>query len=68
MASTEDELDGDQVAPGASAEATMLTGLQQDVQAQGQALDNLVSQQLSEVGCGFAQDTAGNWWVDVALR
>jgi hypothetical protein len=68
VASTEDELDGAQVDPGGSAEQTFELGLQGDVQGQGQALANLVSTQLSEVGCGFAQDSAGNWWVDMALR
>jgi hypothetical protein len=68
VAATEDELDGDQVAPGASAAQTLQQGIDADVQGQGQALANLVSDQLSEVGCGFAQDPAGNWWIDVALR
>jgi hypothetical protein len=68
VAATEDELDGAQVDPGGSAEQTFQIGLQGDVQGQGQALANLVSTQLSEVGCGFAQDSAGNWWIDMALR
>ncbi|HEY8089599.1 MAG TPA: CAP domain-containing protein, partial [Polyangiaceae bacterium] len=68
VATTEDELDGDQVDPGAGAQQTFEQGLQQDVQAQGQALANLVDQQFTEAGCGFAQDAAGNWWVDMAFR
>jgi len=68
VATTEDELDGDQVDPGGSAEQTLDEGLQQDEQAQGQAYDNLVNDQLSAAGCGFAQDAAGNWWVDIALH
>ena len=68
VAATEDELDGDQVDPGGDAQATFEQGLQQDVTANGQALANLVSQQFSSVGCGFAQDPAGNWWIDVAFQ
>lgn len=68
VAATEDELDGDQVDPGGSAEQTLDEGLQQDEQAQGNAYDNLVTDQLSAAGCGFAQDAAGNWWIDIALH
>jgi hypothetical protein len=68
VATTEDELDGAMVDPSATAQQTLDTGLHQDEQAQGGAYDNLVSQQLSQVGCGFAQDAGGNWWIVIALR
>jgi uncharacterized protein YkwD len=68
VASTEDELDGDQVDPGGTASQTLQVGLQQDEQGQGGAAANLLDTQFTEVGCGFAQDASGNWWVVVALR
>jgi hypothetical protein len=68
IAATEDELDGAQIAPGASAQTTFEQGFQQDLQAQGGAYANLVDTQFSAVGCGFAQDASGNWWVVMALR
>jgi hypothetical protein len=68
VASTENELDGAMVDPGATALGTLEQGLQQEEQAQAGAYDNLVTQQLSQVGCGFAQDAGGNWWIVIALR
>lgn len=68
VAATEDELDGAKVAPGASAQQTMEQGLQNDESANGGAAANLLDQQFSEVGCGFGQDTSGNWWVVIGLH
>ncbi len=67
VAATEDELDGAKVAPGASAQQTMEQGLQNDENANGGAAANLLDQQFSEVGCGFGQDSSGNWWVVIGL-
>jgi uncharacterized protein YkwD len=68
IASTEDELDGARFDPGGTAAQTLEQGLLDDEQEQGNAAANLLDTQLSEVGCGFAQDLEGNWWVVIALR
>jgi hypothetical protein len=68
VAATEDELDGAKVAPGGSAQQTMEQGLQTDEQANGGAAANLLDNQFSEVGCGFGQDSTGNWWVVIGLH
>jgi uncharacterized protein YkwD len=68
VAATEDELDGAKVAPGSSAQQTMEQGLQNDEQANGGAAANLLDDQFSQVGCGFGQDSSGNWWVVIGLQ
>jgi hypothetical protein len=68
VADTEDELDGARFDPGASAQQTMEQGLLDDEQDNGNAAANLLDTQFSQVGCGFAQDLSGNWWVVIALR
>lgn len=68
VASTEDELDGARFDPGGTAEQTLEQGLLDDEQGQGDAAANLLGTQLTQVGCGFAQDLSGNWWVVIALR
>jgi uncharacterized protein YkwD len=68
VADTEDELDGARFDPGATAEQTMEQGLIDDEQDNGNAAANLLDDQFTQVGCGFAQDLSGNWWIDIALR
>jgi hypothetical protein len=68
VAATEDELDGARFAPGATAEQTLEQGLLDDEQNNGNAAANLLDAQFSQVGCGFAQDLSGSWWVVIGLR
>jgi cysteine-rich secretory family protein len=68
VAATEDELDGARFDPGATAQQTMEQGLLDEEQNNGQAAANLLDTQFSQVGCGFAQDLSGNWWVVIGLR
>jgi hypothetical protein len=68
VAETEDEIDGDDVEPGGGAQQTFEQGLENDEESNGNAAANLLSENLSQAGCGFAQDLAGNWWIDIALR
>jgi hypothetical protein len=68
VATTEDELDGANVDPGGTAQQVLSQGLLAYQQNGGGGFDNLVTNQLSQVGCGFAQDGAGNWWVVIALQ
>jgi hypothetical protein len=68
VATTEDEFNGDDVDPGGTAQQVLNQGLLDDEQNGGGGFDNLVTNQLSQVGCGFAQDAAGNWWVTIAFQ
>ncbi len=68
VADTEDELDGARFDPGATAEQTMEQGLIDDEEDNGNAAGNLLDERFTQVGCGFAQDLGGNWWIDIALR
>jgi len=68
VASTEDEFNGDNVDPGGTAQQVLNQGLLDDEQNGGGGFDNLVTDQLTQVGCGFAQDSAGNWWVTIAFQ
>jgi len=68
VATTEDELDGANVDPGGTAQQVLSQGLLGYQQNGGGGFDNIVTDQLSQVGCGFAQDGAGNWWVVIALQ
>lgn len=68
VAATEDELDGARFDPGGTAQQTLEQGLLDDEQDNGNAAANLLDTQFSQVGCGFAQDLSGNWWVVIALR
>ena len=68
VASTENEYDGAQIDPGGTAQQVLSQGLLDDEQQGGGGLGNLVTDQFSQVGCGFAQDGAGNWWVTIELQ
>jgi uncharacterized protein YkwD len=68
VAATEDELDGARFEPGGTAQQTLEQGLLDDEEDNGNAAANLLDTQFSQVGCGFAQDLSGNWWVVIALR
>jgi hypothetical protein len=68
VAFTEDEFAGEQVDPGGTAQQVLNQGLLDDEENQGGGFDNLVTNQLSQVGCGFAQDTSGNWWVTIEFQ
>jgi hypothetical protein len=65
---SEDEFDGGQIDPGGTAQQVLEQGLLDDEQNQNGGFDNLVTNQFSEVGCGFAQDSIGNWWVTIEFR
>ncbi len=68
VATTENEYDGAQVDPGATAQLVLSQGLLDDENGNSGGFGNLVTNQLSQVGCGFAQDGAGNWWVAIEFQ
>lgn len=68
IAFTENEYDGAQIDPGGTAQQVLSQGLLDDEDGNGGGFVNLVTNQFSEVGCGFAQDGTGNWWVTIELR
>jgi uncharacterized protein YkwD len=68
VASTENEYDGGQIDPGGSAQQVMQIGLVDDQDGFTGGIGNLLSNQYSQVGCGFATDVAGNWWVAIEFQ
>jgi hypothetical protein len=68
VASTENEYIGSQLDPGGSAQQVLSQGLQDDEQGQTGGFGNLVTGQFSQVGCGFAKDSSGNWWVTLEFQ
>jgi uncharacterized protein YkwD len=65
VSSAEDEFDGAQVYPGASALDVFNQGLSDEEQGYIDGAGNLLSQQYTQVGCGVAQASDGNYWITV---
>jgi len=69
VAFTEDEFDGAQIDQGGTAQQVLNQGLLDDEEdGNSRGFDNLVTNQFSEVGCGFAKDSTGNWWVTIEFQ
>jgi uncharacterized protein YkwD len=65
VSSAEDEFDGAQVDTGASALDVFNQGLSDEEQGYLNGAGNLLSQQYTQVGCGVAQASDGNYWITI---
>jgi uncharacterized protein YkwD len=68
VSSAEDELVGAQVDPGATATQVLTQGLLDEEDGEIDGNGNLLSQQFSQVGCGVAQGSDGNYWIAIEYR
>jgi Cysteine-rich secretory protein family len=67
VSDAEVEFDGDSVEPGGTAQQVLQQGLLDAEDGFG-GFDDLVTNEFSQAGCGFAQDSTGSWWVTIELR
>jgi uncharacterized protein YkwD len=64
----EDEFDGQQIDPGATATQVLTQGLADEENGEINGDGNLLSQQFSQVGCGVAQASDGSYWIAIEYR